>query len=439
MALTKKLPPVYEQSGYYINGDRCFDDNIQSDCSSNASKFICGNEKKEEGKCCYNIQKINFEDGTSKYHLETNYFIGIDWYENNVKAIYVQPKQNSESKEIDVLKLLFNALQEPENFDYLQELYEVDFDARPIIIEQKNDKLSPFLIIQFLQVLKQIVRRGLKKTYYPITQNLEAKVKGKILINQTIKTDIFKNRFAKNVCKYDEFGYNGEENRILKKALLFSKIALANYQTINTDSISELISYINPAFESVSDEIDTDRIKSFKPNPLYKEYERAIKLAKLILKRYSYNISLVANQEIATPPYWIDMSKLFELYVLKLLKQVFSDEDEVIYQFDAGRLYPDFLINGREKMVIDAKYKRYDTKTIEINDIRQICAYSRMERVINKLGTKTNIVDCLVIYISEQAYTNEESTINMLKTNLKSNKLKDYSQFYKLGISLPTV
>jgi len=429
MALTHNILQTYEQFGIDSQGEKYFDNSIQSELSSDASKYFF-----DKKKPCF---KIKYDATESKFHLETSYFVGIDWYEQS-KAIYVQPKQNSNTKEIDVLTMLFSALQEPENFDYLQELYDVDFENHLIIIEQKNDLLSPFLIIQFLQALKRIVRKGLKKTYYPVVYNLEAKIKGKVLVNHTIKTNNLKNRFTKNVCKYDEFGYNGEENRILKKALQFSKMALPNFQ-INTDYISEIISYVNPAFETVSDEIDTHTIKSFKPNPLYKEYERAIQLAKLILKRYSYNISLTANQEIATPPFWIDMSKMFELYVLKLLKQVFPNKDEVIYQFDAGGRYLDFLINGSEKMVLDAKYKRYDNKSIGIDDIRQISAYSRMKKVIEKLRTGSNLVDCLVIYLSEEPYSTEENTINLLKEKLKGNEEVSYVQFYKLGISLPTI
>jgi 5-methylcytosine-specific restriction endonuclease McrBC regulatory subunit McrC len=55
----------------------------------------------------------------------------------------------------------------------------------------------------------------------------------------------------------------------------------------------------------------------------FKEYNSAIKISKIILKRFSYNISKVSDTKYKTPPFWIDMTKLFELYLFKKLKEVF--------------------------------------------------------------------------------------------------------------------
>ena len=391
-------------------------------------------KKDKEGKPVYTFRIKKGE------YLKTSYFVGVDWVDKNHKdkAIYVQPKQNDTCKEIDVMKMLFEALQEHENYKHLSDLCKIDFVDQPIIIEQKQDLLSPFLIAQFLQILKEIVRKGLKKTYYPVVNNLEAKVKGKILVNLTIKKNIYKNHITRNICKYDEFGYNGLENRILKKALLFSTKALSVFQM--RDKFQELISYISPAFEIVSDEINVYNIKSFIPNPLYKEYERAIKLAKLILKRYSYNINQTNSQKIATPPFWIDMSKLFELYVYKYLRQIFKGQDEVIYQFNAGGRYPDFLINNNDtKIVLDTKYKR-NWDVGHIDDIRQICAYSRMKTVIKKLVKGTEIIDCLVISLDNDVYKDEEQNqVKIKEWKMKVNELSSYSRLYNVCISLPVI
>ena len=48
--------------------------------------------------------------------------------------------------------------------------------------------------IQFLNLLKSIVRKGLKKSYYKVQENLNNKVKGKILVSTHIKQNIFKKR-----------------------------------------------------------------------------------------------------------------------------------------------------------------------------------------------------------------------------------------------------
>jgi 5-methylcytosine-specific restriction enzyme subunit McrC len=62
---------------------------------------------------------------------------------------------------------------------------------------------------------------------------------------------------------------------------------------------------------------------------IFQDYEKALELAKkkIILQRYGYNLNNVQNLDtILTPPFWIDMSKLFELYVLEKLKKPFPNE-----------------------------------------------------------------------------------------------------------------
>ena len=92
-------------------------------------------------------------------------------------------------------------------------------------------------------------------------------------------------------CQYNEFGINSLENKILKKALLFSVSAVQNIVGVDKSSISNLINYVNPAFSNVESNVNVRMIKNTKSNALYNEYDVAIKLAKVILKKYGYNIS----------------------------------------------------------------------------------------------------------------------------------------------------
>ena len=67
-------------------------------------------------------------------------------------------------------------------------------------IDQEQDLLTPLLVVQFLRIVKEIVRKGLKKSYYKVAQNLYGKVKGKILVAQTIKQNVLKNKALNTVC-----------------------------------------------------------------------------------------------------------------------------------------------------------------------------------------------------------------------------------------------
>lgn len=384
---------------------------------------------------CYRITKKESE--LNRYLFETSYFVGVDWIVENELPIYVKPKLDKENLEVNYVKMLFDVLKEPENYNHLDQLCEINFEKPSISIEQKQDLLTPLLLIQYINILKKIVQKGLKKSYYTVTKNLNAKVKGKILINETIKKNHFNNKMLYSYCKYSEFGINSIENKVLKKALAFSIAAMQNLKGIDMTSLNGLINYIQPAFVYVDNEVNIEELKSIKPNKLYKEYEQALKFAKHILKRYGYNISSANSTVINTPPFWIDMSKLFELFVFSKLKERFPGHNEVTYHKWFNYLQPDFVINsndGKYRMVVDAKYKpQYQNGNVSTEDIRQISGYARLNRIYDFLKVEDDkIIDCLVIYSNQNAKRQD-----FKGDNFKTEEEKEYKRFFKIGIELP--
>jgi 5-methylcytosine-specific restriction enzyme subunit McrC len=410
---------------------------------------ICFNEQPH--KVCF---KIN-EDRS----IETNYFVGVDWVENTNRTIYVQPKLNNKTNaQTDYLKMLFSALRHPEIANHTDGLFEIKWGAKQIEIEQSQDLLTPLLVVQYLKLVHRIVQKGLKKSYYKVEQNLFGKVKGKIIVSKTIKHNTIKNKHLNTICNFEEFGINGLENRLLKKALTFVSKYLPSIPNINTSEyIKNTYNFINPAFEFVSTNVTIEEVKHIKSNPFYKEYKEAIVLAKLILKRFGYNLNNIQpNQKVKTPPFWIDMSKLFELYVLGILKDEFGGK--VTYHFKDYGNELDYLLNTDEhKMVIDAKYKpRYSRNYLDSeqhNDIRQLSGYARLNSVYShlKLADSKNI-PCLIIFPLE---INSSNSIDSAKfnevlnfynvadfTSLLSHKdvlINSYADFYKVAVRLPVL
>jgi len=188
--------------------------------------------------------------------------------------------------------------------------------------------LSIFLITEYLNILQRIVRKGLKKSYYRVEENLNNKVKGHILVSRTIQRNLAKGRITDNVCRYQVYDIDSPENR--------------------------------------------------------KEYFTAVEYAQLLLRRFSYDITLVGKSQIVTPPFWIDMSKLFELYVFGKLKKIFIGKREIQYHVKAHRQELDYLLKPTEwtePYVIDAKYKpRYKQGGgITMDDAREVSGYARFE------------------------------------------------------------
>jgi 5-methylcytosine-specific restriction enzyme subunit McrC len=394
---------------------------------------------KNEKIDCYRI----FSDRENETHAIANtYFIGVDWIIEDVKAIYIEPKLNKDSTEqTDYLKMLFSALKHSEVAKHTDDLFEIKWDKSLIEITQEQDLLTPLLIVQYLRLVKEIVRKGLKKSYYKVENNLYAKVKGKVLVSQTIKQNLLKNKPLHTYCSFDEFGLNSLENRLLKKVLVFIQQYLPNIKNLQNEKFtSDIFNYINPVFEFVSDEVSLYDVKHTKTNVFYKEYEEAIRLAKLILKRFGYNITNTQQKTIKTPPFWIDMSKLFELYVLGLLKDTYGSY--ALYGGNEAKLnygLPDYLITkDNQKCIVDAKYKTlYNiNENYDIDNIRQLSAYARDKKVFDVLDVhQKEIIDCVIIYpLLNQIQSSD------FKIDLKiSNDIGSFVQFKKIGVPIPVI
>ena len=429
-----------EHYGYEKNSNRYLlkEEDVNLCRSISLEEPIKKQFKNKKDSYCFTFLKSE----NNIYQFETSYFIGVDWIVENKLPIYIQPKLNTEEKEIDYLSMLFEALKEPENFNHLDNLYTIDFNAPLIEIKQYQDLLTPLLLVEFLNVLKRMVRKGLKKSYYKVTENLNARVKGKILISKTIKQNHSRQKMLYNICKYEEFGYNSIENRVLKKALLFTQSALNSLNGKSDDNFNSLIAYISPAFEKVNANVNIKELKAIKPNPLFKEYSQALKLAKLILKKYGYNISRTNSINVKTPPFWIDMTQLFELYVFKKLREVFPRRNEVKYHYTTNYQELDYLINSNEKntkIIVDAKYKnRYQYGNISKDDARQVSGYARLKSVYKELNMEDSrqLIDCLIIYPNQELEDNIDF-VSRYENNLEVDN--NYMQLYKLGIKLPFI
>ncbi|WP_075604096.1 McrC family protein [Saccharicrinis aurantiacus] len=362
--------------------------------------------------------------------LCTSYFIGVDWLKEGDFAIKVDPK----IKGLDVMSMFQECLHSPALHNILSEIYHIDLDSTPIEINNAAFDITPMLLIHYLSVLKQIVSKGLKKDYIREEENLASKIKGKIKFSRHFNHNIAKARYHKNYCNYQEYSVNCLENKLLKKTLLFVASYLNRYYNgKNNKNIRSTINFCLAAFENVSSEVDAVLIKSVRINPIYREYAEALKLARMILKRFAYTMSqTTTTNKLKTPPYWIDMSLLFEIYVYGKLREEY--DNNIQYQAKGKYGSADFL-KLDEKLVIDTKYKLlYNDQRYEIENIRQISGYARDSKIRKKLNASPNeLLPCCIIY------PNLEAKPNFLNRSLKEERIPQFEDFWKIGIQLPQI
>lgn len=370
----------------------------------------------------------------SPFDYSVSYYIGIDWLEENQSYLMVEPKITG----LDYIEMFMHCVNHPDIHKYLCKIYHVDFDRPAINLHNNEWQLTPFLIIHFLFLLEKATQRGLKKNYIKVSDNLNGKIKGKIYFSNHLKNNVFAKHEDRIWCNYEDYSIDCAENRLLKKALLFvdrySGYIMGKYPEL-MDKKNKLLAI----FETISEDVSIADIKKIRHNPIYRDYYEAVKVSKLILKRFGYSFSNVAVcKDNALPPFWINMSLLFELYVYCKLKEQYSQVD-IDYQSHGNYGSVDFL-DRENKTIIDTKYKlSYSLKEYKIEDIRQLSGYARDRRILSKLGYKEEIeqervmVDCLIIAPDKKADPDFTQT-NLIST---ATKIEQFTKFYWLGIRLP--
>ena len=387
----------------------------------------------KEGDCKL-IDRIDFKHGL----LYPGYKVGVDQLSPLETVLFVGPKKEA-GKRLDYLKMLSVCLRHPDIHIHSKDLFDIRFEKQTIKIEQQEDLLTPLLIVQFLRALERVVRKGLQKGYYSRIENMTCRVKGRVLVAETIKRNHFRNNYLQTWCKYQQFGIDTAPNRILNKTLQFVQ-RYAQALPKDVLLLGAKLRFLQPAFERVGTEVELREIEHYKPNPFYAEYSEAIRFARLLLIRFGYQLNAVksdVNTDI--PPFWIDMSKLFELYALSQLQEAVG-YNEIVYQADGKFGFLDFLHTAQgEEMIIDAKYKYfYGDPWYDIEDVRQLSAYARdrgllAQLKIQKTDWSSTVLPCLIIYPDPKAPTKID------RNSLLNSHIDQFERFHRLGLSLPMV
>ncbi|AAQ66099.1 conserved hypothetical protein [Porphyromonas gingivalis W83] len=382
--------------------------------------------------------KKDENNGDSMSHMNeagyyASYVIGVQWFDKEkTMPLVVTTKHGCDKVDfLNMFSTCFNSGIAAKDFS---QIYKVDMEQPRVKAPELNSVLSPLIVVHFLSVVRGIVKRGLKKDYVQRENNLN-KVKGHIAISRNERTNVIRKRFDKVLCKYQEYSENIPENRLIKKALLFSREILENLAiTSSLIPLRHAIHQYLSAFCNVDEQIEVWEVKNIKHHKIFKEYDEAIRLAQMILRRYDYSITNIRPaEEEYCPVFWLDMALLYEHYVLGLLKVAYGNK--IMYQAHGYTGYPDFICYD-PKIVMDTKYiPRFEKDGIDVYIVRQLCGYSRDRRLFKTCPDKS--IPCLIIYPKEGEPQNpfKDKTIEQLIEN----EDKQLWGFYRIAVPLPTL
>ncbi|MBR0238807.1 MAG: hypothetical protein IJQ39_12005 [Thermoguttaceae bacterium] len=370
-----------------------------------------------------------------KIHWQTYYRIGAQWLDVDCKRALVV---RSKYKSIDFIAMFLRCLNSRRAIKDFSEIYSIDFDQPAIQTNAFENVLTPLILIHFLKVVERIAKRGLKRGYVHREENLK-KVKGRIRILANERKNVIPHRFDRVYCQFNEFTVDIPENRLIKRALLFVQRELTHFQKLKY--YSQLLHLENKclsAFTQVSPEIELRDVKLVKTHKLFREYDIAVELAKTILRRNDYSIKKAAGKKKSTPVFWLDMARLFEMYVYSILRKQYGKS--ILYQFEGtdGET-PDFLFrNGDESCILDTKYINLDNVNRLYELVRQLAGYARDVKVLNKLGLSTEIdktvVPCLFLYPIMENPSDDDGKL-LARDNWI--EIAGWTKFYKIRVKVP--
>ena len=364
-----------------------------------------------------------------------SYFIGAAWLVSDELDVVVTPKE----PDVDFIQMFLAALEidTQKESNYFAQCYGIQFDEPQIETHEELNQLTPLLVLHFISLLERLVKHGLKKDYLLHEENLKAKVKGRILFGKHLKTNVFQQRSDHIYCQYQEYTEDIPENRLLKKALLFSERILDRCDSLKRQSqypdLQLRLNRLKASFSHISDDIEPYQVQKLSSNKLFKGYKEAIRVAKMILRRFDYSIREASSEQHSTPPFWIDMARLYEMWVLCKLQK--CSINPVLFQEIGfyGRQVADFVIR-EENLILDAKYKpKYMEDWVDIDDIRELSGNARDERLLPNLP-EDYTPRCIILYPGNTDELKSESDILFEQ---QGQKIPHYRNFYKISVPLP--
>ncbi len=249
-------------------------------------------------------------------------------------------------------------------------------------LEHSTDEetIFDFLLYLFPFYLNKALQQGIYKEYRRKEYN-NANVKGTVNIARHIKNNI---PFTGNIA-YSAREHSYDNNitqlirhtiEVIKKHKVAQNLLASDNETYN--HVNEIIK-ATPSFESRKKRAIINRNLRPLAHPYFLEYKG---LQKLCLQILNYEKLKYGQEKDKIYGLLFDGAWLWEEYLNTILKDCGFQHPrndfgkDAIYLFESNKYprYPDFY---KDKMVIDAKYKRLEDKSkpIDRNDMNQIISY----------------------------------------------------------------
>ena len=244
--------------------------------------------------------------------------------------------------------------------------------------------LLEIFIYTFLAELEVLVKRGIRKHYVNINENVRF-LKGSLDFSKQVRFNLLhKERFF---VKYDEFSEDIPHNRLIKSTLLL--LLKKTRSPKNKIRIHEFLAFMENVQESKNIHKDLSHINNL--NRLFSDYAKILPWTKVFLLGESFTNfkGNSLNKAILFP-----MERIFEDYIGSGFKRYYSNSEVTLQEKKMAlvnkhngskkfKLKPDIIIFGDQNLIIDTKWKIIDQSKSRENykisqaDMYQLYAYGK--------------------------------------------------------------
>lgn len=266
--------------------------------------------------------------------------IGVSWLnEENKIALIIKPRfGNSEFMAFMLSKVLededaykFLDAEDKEDEEPLK-FFEIMEKQPKVPVDAEHQKgFLIFQIVLFMNSLHDLCHKTIRYQPVFVKENLVGKVKGRILINEQLRVNEAVGRRDRMYCQFQRLSIDCLENRILKAAMEKSMRYLAQKGLITSLShLTEQYAYCSRILQSVTlTDIRPQDFRGLRFNGVFRLYKKATELAKPIIEGIGLADSDIDNNKITeVPPYYINITLLFEYYCRVLVKEALNDKGE---------------------------------------------------------------------------------------------------------------
>lgn len=244
--------------------------------------------------------------------------------------------------------------------------------STPASVHIHSFTLLDWIILAFLSEIKQLLRKGLRRSYNRKEMELPS-LKGRLQLHRQILLQYSSpEKFAAVFNAYD---YNSYYNSILWKTLELLKGKFLHWKV--RQQIDDVMRYF-PTINSIDlQTVPWDRLKEDRQA---QPYDKALDWARLIWEACMPNNQLGNHQLFA---FLMDMNRLFEQFIYEKLKQACPEnitlKRHYAQTFWKNRLIrPDIILETEgQKAIIDTKWKVLKRGEPSMEDLRQLYVYNQ--------------------------------------------------------------